>query len=218
VAGLADFNHDGVLDVVWQNDSTRQVQVDYYGGTGGTISQGRSWLNSAGQPGWRVVAIADFNGDGAPDLVWQNDATGQVTVNYYGGADGSMYVGWNWLNTSPTPGWRVVAAADFNRDGTPDLVWQNDSTRQVTVNYYGGSGGAVNAGWNWLKADSNPGWTVVGATDFNGDGVPDLVWQNDATRQATVNYYGGTDGSAYQGWQSLSAGVSGWSFVASCRN
>jgi hypothetical protein len=28
-----------------------------------------------------------------------------------------------------------------------------------------------------------PGWTVVGTGDFDGNGVPDLVWQNDTTRQ-----------------------------------
>ena len=38
-----------------------------------------------------------------------------------------------------------------------------------------------------------PGWTVVGVSDFNGDGVPDLVWQNNSTAQVTVNYYGGTE-------------------------
>ena len=32
---------------------------------------------------------------------------------------------------------------DFNGDGYQDLVWMNNSTNQVTVNYYGGTGGAV---------------------------------------------------------------------------
>jgi hypothetical protein len=215
VVGAADFTSDGVPDLVWQNDTTRQVSVNYYGGTGGATFTGWNWLNASGSPGWRVVAIGDFNGDGVPDLVWQNDTTRQVTVNYYGGSGGATLTGWNWLNTTGSPGWRVVAAADFNGDGVPDLVWLNDTTRQVTVNYYGGTGGATITGWNWLNTTGSPGWRVVRAADFNGDSVPDLVWFNETTRQVSVNYYGGSGGATLTGWNWLNAGggAAGWSLV-----
>ena len=88
--------------------------------------------------------------------------------------------------------WRVVGSGDFDGNGVPDLVLQNISTRQVTVNYYGGSGGATLTNWAYLDSTDVPGWTVVAVADVNGDGIPDLIWQNDATRQVTVNYYGGT--------------------------
>ncbi|MFN7997040.1 MAG: VCBS repeat-containing protein [Bryobacteraceae bacterium] len=206
-----DFNVDNVPDLVWQNDSTRQVTVNYYGGANKTSVIDWAWLHASNNPGWRAVAVADFNGDGVPDLVWQNDATRQVTVNYYGGPGGASLVGWNWLNTSNNSGWRVVAAADFNRDGVPDLVWQNDTTRQVTVNYYGGSGGASFTGWAWLNTSNNPDWHVVAVADFNSDGVPDLIWQNDTTRQVTVNYYGGSGGSSLIGWNWLNtSNNAGW--------
>jgi len=32
----------------------------------------------------------------------------------------------------------------------PDIVWQNNSTGQVNVNYFGGSGGASLIGFNVL--------------------------------------------------------------------
>jgi Beta-propeller repeat/FG-GAP-like repeat/Viral BACON domain len=214
VVAIADFNSDGVPDLVWQNDATRQVTVHYYGGASGAVDQGWNWLNTSVNTGWRVVAAADFNGDGVPDLVWQNDATRQVTVNYYGGSGGAVYQGWNWLNAGNNTGWRVAGAADFNGDGVPDLIWQSDTTRQATVHYYGGSGGAVDQSWNWLNTGINVGWHIIGAADFNGDGTPDLVWQNDSTRQVTVNYYGGTGGAVYQGWNWLYAsGAAGWSAV-----
>src|ERR1039458_1919148 len=163
VVGTGDFDGNGVPDLVWQNDSTRQVTVNYYGGAGGAVYQGWAYLNAAGVPGWSVVAVADMNGDGVPDLIWQNDTTNQVTVNYYGGAGGAVYQGWNWLNSVGEPaGWLVVGAADFDGNGTPDLVWQNSATRQITVNYYGGVGGATYKGWAYLNAAGVPGWTVVG--------------------------------------------------------
>jgi hypothetical protein len=215
LVGGGDFDGDGVPDLVWMNTTTQQVTVNYYGGPEGTIYQGWSWLNEAGAPGWTVVAVADMDGNGVPDLIWQNNTTNQVAVNYYGGLGGAVYQGWNWLNSAGEPsGWQVVGAADFDGNGVPDLIWEYQPTRQVTVNYYGGAGGAVYQGWNYLNSTGVPGWTVVGANDFNGDGVPDLVWQNDVTAQVTVNYYGGPGGSTYTGWNWLEAsGFPGWTAV-----
>jgi len=215
LVGAADFDGNGVPDLVWEYMPTGQVTVNYYGGPGGATYLGWNWLNSAGNPGWKVVAVADMNNDGVPDLIWQNNTTNQVTVNYYGGTGGATLTGWSWLNAGGEPaGWHVVAAADFDGNGTPDLVWQYTPTRQVTVNYYGGTGGATYLGWNWLNSAGVPGWTVVGANDFNGDGVADLVWQNDMTAQVTLNYYGGTGGATLIGWNWLAAtGYPGWTAV-----
>ena len=215
LVGAADFDGNGVPDLVWEYMPTGQVTVNYYGGLGGATLLGWNWLNKTGNPGWTVVAVADMNGDGVPDLIWEKNATNQVTVNYYGGPGGATLTGWNWLNSAGEPaGWHVVAAADFDGNGTPDLVWQYAPTRQVTVNYYGGTGGATYQGWNWLNSTGDPGWTVVGANDFNGDGVPDLVWQNDTTAQVTVNYYGGSKGATLIGWNWLATpGYPGWTAV-----
>lgn len=214
VAGAADFNGDGVPDLVWQNDTTGQVTVHYYGGPGGATEIGWNYLNKTGVAGWQIVAIADFNGDGVPDLVWQSSSTRQVTVNYYGGPGGATLLGWNWLNSAGAPGWHVAAAADFDGNGTPDLVWQNDTTSQITVHYYGGVGGATYLNWNWLNLAGAPGWSVRAATDINRDGTPDLIWQSDSTGQVTVHYYGGAGGAVYQSWNWMnSTGIPGWSVV-----
>ncbi len=212
VVAAADFDRNGVPDLVWMNDSSRQAVVDYYGGPGGATFLGWAPLQS-GTPGWSVVAAADFDGNGVPDLVWQNDATRQVTVNYYAIANGQAALsGWTWLNSSGNPGWHVAAAADFDGNGVPDLVWQNDATGQVTVNYYGGPGGATVLGWTWLNQNVMTGWQVVGANDFDGNGVPDLVWQNSQTGQVTVNYYGAAAGQpVLLGWAWLNVNNNaGW--------
>lgn len=171
---VGDFDGNGVPDLVWQNTTTRQVSVHYYGGAGGAVTSSWNWLASPGTLGWTVVAVADFNGDGHPDLVWENDTTGQVVVHYYGGPGGATYLGWNWLNSATVAGWQVVAVADFNGDGVPDLVWQNTTTRQVTVHYYGGAGGAVYIGWNWLQLTNVPGWTVRAAAILMATACPTL--------------------------------------------
>lgn len=89
--------------------------------------------NGSGTSGWHVVAAADFDGNGTPDLVWQNTSTGQINVDYY---TGTTLTGYAVLNSGAgTAGWRALAAADFDGNGVPDLVWQNASTGQVNVDY-----------------------------------------------------------------------------------
>ena len=212
---MRDFNGDGKPDIVWQNDSTRQVTVWYMGGTQGNVLQGWSYLSQNGVPGWSVVGAGDFNGDGKPDLVWMNDSTRQVTVWYMSGTQGNVLSGWSYLSQDGVPGWRVAAIGDFNSDSKPDLVWLNDTSRQASVWYMGGTDGNVFEGWNFLSSGGVPGWTPVGTGDFNGDGIPDLVWMNDTTRQVSVWYMSGTQGNLLLGWNYLSAaGVPGWTAIA----
>jgi hypothetical protein len=212
LVSAADFNGDGMPDLVWQNDSSGQAIVWYMGGSQGTTYLGWDWLWSSVLNGWRLVDTVDLNHDGKPDLLWQNTASFQVAVWYMGGPNGTTYLGWNWLAPSGVDGWRLMATADFNGDGTPDLVWQNDA-RQVVVWYMNGSEGNVLQSWDWLSSSSVIGWTVIGANDFNGDGTPDLAWQNDDTRQVLVWY--GSGGNVFPAWQWLvSTTLPGWTGVA----
>ena len=132
------------------------------------------------------AALGDFNGDGHPDLIWLNNGTHQAAVWYLGGTEGNTYQSWAWLNAANMPGWTLRGAADFNGDGHPDLIWQKDSTRQVAVWYMGGAQGNTYQSWAWLSGGGLPGWTLVSAADLNGDGHPDLIWQNDTTRQVAI--------------------------------
>ena len=215
LAAAADFNGDGKPDLVWQNDTTSQVGVWYMGGPEGNAFLGWNSLASDGVSGWRLAATADFNGDGKPDLVWQSDTTSQVAVWYMGGPRGNAFLGSNWLASDGVSGWRLAATADFNGDGKPDLVWQNGATSQVVVWYMGGSQGHAFQRWDWLSDARVTGWSVVGTSDFNGDGKPDLVWQKDDTREVGVWYMGGDQGNVFQGFRSLSLGpVFGWTAIA----
>ena len=139
---------------------------------------------------------SDFNGDGTPDLVFQNDTTRQVLVWYLSGPPADSLVGWDWLAITGVTGWRLVSTADFNGDGKPDLVWQNDSTRQALVWYMGGSLGNTFLWWDWLAPSALDSWRLVDAVDLNRDGKPDLVWQNDATFQVVAWYMGGSNGNS----------------------
>jgi hypothetical protein len=161
VVAATDFNQDGVPDLVWQHDATWQVAVWYLGGSGGAILQSWRWLDPNGQFDRQVVAAADVDRSGVPDLVWQNERTNQVVVWYMGAPDGAALLNWQWIDIQGQPGWRVAAAADFNGDGTTDLIWLNDASRQAAVWYVGGAGGAALLSWSWLGTTGVPGWSIV---------------------------------------------------------
>ena len=68
-----------------------------------------------------------------------------------GGAQGNTFLWWEWLSSTEVWGWTLVGTADFNGDSKPDLVWQNDETRQLVAWYGGGAQGNSYLGWDWLS-------------------------------------------------------------------
>src|SRR5207342_2830498 len=92
IDGRRDVNQDAMPDLIWENDATRQIVAWSMGGAQGNNLLGWSYLSPETVPGWHAVASADFNGGGTPDLVWQNEATGQVVVWYLGGAQGDQFL------------------------------------------------------------------------------------------------------------------------------
>jgi hypothetical protein len=209
-----DFDANGRVDLVWQQDGSRQAVVWFNdNGTLGTSSQRYAFLTSFDVTGWTLAAADDFNGDGIVDLVWQHDATRRAVVWYMGGTERNQMVSWSWLSASEVPGWKIVAARDFNGDGQPDLVWLNEASRQASVWFMGGQQGDRYDGWAWLSSGGAAGWGIVGVADLNHDGYNDVVWQHDGTRQVSVWYLGG-QGTTFLGWAWLNANaVAGWHVV-----
>jgi hypothetical protein len=161
LSAVADLNVDGHPDLIWQNEVTRQVSVWYMAGASGTTWSSWSWIAESGPVGWKVVAVADLDGNGRPDLVWQNDVVPQVSIWYMGGSDGSTFLRWSWLTENALPGYTVRGMRDYNADGHPDVVWQNDATQQVVVSYLTGAQGNVSAGAGWLAESGVTGWRMI---------------------------------------------------------
>lgn len=73
---------------------------------------------------------------------------------------------------------------DFNRDGHPDYLLFNPTTRDTVIWYL--------VGGRFLGANHGPqlvsGWEVVGAGDFNGDRRPDLVLYRASTHETVIWY------------------------------
>ena len=207
-----DYDGNGKVDLIWTADATRQSVVWFMTGGGGNTQFNFAFLNQTGLSGWTLAGASDFNGDGCSDLVWMNDITRQVVVWYMSGNNCLIQQGWAWLNQNPIPGWTVVGVADFNHDGIPDLLWENEASRQVVV-WYTTNTGPGGSSWAWVTQSGVPAWSLVAVGDFNHDGTPDLVWQNDSTRQAVV-WYMGQNGTVMLSWEWLSQNeVPGWTIA-----
>ena len=206
-SGTVDFDGTGHSDIVLQDSASGASQVDFLGGAQGTTILGTGSITGANP--WHIVAVADFNLDGHPDLVWQDPTTGQSQIWFMGGSQGTTLLGSALLTAANS--WRIVAAADFNLDGQPDLVWQDPVSGHAQIWYLGGPQGATLTGAADLTLAN--AWNIVGASDFNGDGQPDLLWQDPVTGETQVWYLGGSQGNVVIGAAELS-GADSWHIVA----
>ncbi|MBI4691672.1 MAG: VCBS repeat-containing protein [Nitrospirae bacterium] len=183
-----DFNCDGKPDILFQNESTGQLQAWFMDGAT-QIGSGYLSPDNPGNVDWKVVGIDDFNGDGKGDILFRYEGTGDLVVWYM---DGTTETDWSFL-TPPTPGdtnWKVTGIGDFNSDGKPDILWQHQSTGKLMVWYMDG---VTRSSYAYPNPD-NPGdtdWRVTGVDDFNSDGKPDILWQHQSTGQLAVWYMNG---------------------------
>jgi hypothetical protein len=186
---VGDFNGDGFLDLVTANEGTPPHFTGtlsvLLGNGDGTFQSARNFPAGT-QP--TSVAVADFNGDGIPDLVTgsllllgNGDGTFRPAVPYGGGGG-------------------AVTVADFNGDGIPDLAVNNLGRGTVSI-LLGNGDSSFRAAGNFA-AGPEPLSVAVG--DFNGDGIADLVvgqdysfpvavlvGNGDGTFQAPLSYEAG---------------------------
>jgi hypothetical protein len=204
IVGIGDFNGDGAPDVVWQDPVSGAVQIWYLGGAGGTTLISAADITTKNP--WKVVSVADFNQDGHPDLLWQDPTNGFSQIWYLGGPQGTTLLGA--VDLDQTNPWRVVGTGDFNNDGYPDVLWQDPVSGTVQIWYMGGStpgaqGSQLQSAVNLTGAMTTK---VVAIADFNNDGHPDVIFQNTSTGAATVYFYTGAQGTTPNGTAVLSTG------------
>jgi hypothetical protein len=76
VGGIADFNQDGKLDILWRDATTQRNSLwlmDH------NVSTGHVTLPTASSA-WQMQGVGDFNQDGNPDVLWRNPNNGQNSV------------------------------------------------------------------------------------------------------------------------------------------
>ena len=161
---LGDYNADDNLDIAVSRESDADVRL-YYGSGDGTFSGG-AFLQVASAP--RTVAVADLNNDGVDDLVTGHDFSVGVSIllGVVGGGFEESFLVESWGH-----GHWELATADFDQDGSLDLLLPDSSGDKAKVMFGNGAGFFGEP----LSIDLNGGPFGVATGDLNGDGAADAV-------------------------------------------
>jgi len=193
-----DFNVDGKADVIFMNN----FQIGYGAGNGSFSSfKTIAWSIT---PNDVVAQVADFNGDGKPDLAIAFDTSeaGQpstfqvaVFINNGNGFNNPITVFQRVVPNGANIGFEYttpinLVLGDFDSDGHADLVLRttesdpiNPGTAVVILTALFGNGDGT---FSASTIDTTSDLTQIAAADMNNDGTTDIV----ADYFATAIYYG----------------------------
>lgn len=175
---VADFNGDGLMDVVMPDDEFNLMYLQGYGDGSFRASVNYELPNSFDQESFSFsVATGDFNGDGIPDAVVgqlnNNGAPGIVV--YLGKGDGTFLPG---VNYGDNPNLGYVQVGDFNADGRLDIA-ATDTRDGIAQIFMGNGDGTFSAGASYpTDSVSSPAPLDFAIGDFNHDGKLDLAIAN----------------------------------------
>jgi VCBS repeat protein len=174
-AKIADLDGDGWMDIAVVNWKSQDITI-FQGRADGTFAPARS-ISDGGLAAAYSLAIADFDGDGKPDIA-VGDLVGRVRVLYNDGAGGFARI----EPLTGGRGLRCLIAADLNGDGRPDLATANTAADTATILLAKPEGGF--AAPLHIPVGKQP--RVVTAADLNADGKLDLVVTNSGSNDVSV--------------------------------
>jgi len=173
-AGVGDFNGDGRPDLAVPNSDSGTVAVLLSNGDGtfslvlgGNVPAGQSEVNRC-----YGISVADFNGDGNPDVAVPNLSMRAVSVQL-GLGDGTFDTVVNYsVDFDPMD----IAVGDFNSDGKSDLAVVGSDGMGVVEILPGNGDGTFNPSINFFRPGNEARSGAVG--DYNSDGKLDLAVAN----------------------------------------
>jgi hypothetical protein len=200
VSATGDFNGDGNPDLFWQelvdDDGSGFASRGRIESLGVALTSPDDPHHYGGPPAdtfappspvWMAIGAGDFGGidaaepgqlappDGRDDLLWWNERAGALSVWISDGGAFPTESRHALDNPEATAIPRVVA--DLDGDGRAEIVAQDALTGVLTYWRMDGTSHESVVLDPDHVADAN--WRLVGAGDFDGDGMDDLLWRND---------------------------------------
>jgi hypothetical protein len=167
---LADVDGDGNLDAITTDDGDGDLNLAFGDGKGHLYGGRRLLVDGAGST--YIVAVADLNGDGIPDIV---GTTNNGIFVIMGKGSRKFAKAANFSSGGRHP--YGVAVGDLNHDGIPDLVVANNGADEPPYDYniavlLGNGDGTFSKPVRY-HAGVRPWQLALG--DFNGDGNLDAA-------------------------------------------
>lgn len=199
-AATADMDGDGNPDLLLGGHGF--IKIAYGDGKGSFDIQRMKTIETGMYT--TKISVADFNGDGLPDLFGHHHTPsgrgGEYSVYsaiYWN--DHGSFSGGNRLEL-PTHGAHSGSVADVDNDGNPDILIANynsqNSRNLETFIYWGGKGGSFSKD----SVTRLPGYSPVAnlVLDLNGDGINDVVVYNhsQSNQYAGLTPLGGMHGTS----------------------
>lgn len=210
---IADMNGDGHPDIVAGPARKGAPEPTIFLGDG--LGHWHVWEQASFPPApydYGDVAVADFNGDGHPDIALAMHQRGLLVLvgdghgHFKKWSRGIQLVGQAGAKKGTVFTSRTVIAGDWNGDGRPDVI----ALSEGPAGALGTRGGALfgvkvylnqgDGSWKEVKQEvkKRPRWGTYGdamvAADFNGDGRLDLATALSVQGDKKILYFGQPDG------------------------
>jgi virginiamycin B lyase len=169
---LADFNNDGVLDLVTGAGPGGGPQVNIFDGSNFSLIKSFFAFDSNFRGGVNVGA-GDINQDGSMDIVVAAGAGGGPEVRVFNGATLAVISQW-YAYESSFSGGVTVAVGDLGDDGVFEVVTGAGSGGSPLVKVFNANTGAFITQF-LAYADSFKGGISVGINDGDGNGTLDII-------------------------------------------
>jgi hypothetical protein len=169
---LADFNHDGIPDIVTAAGPGGGPHIKVFDGA--TFAVLRQFMAyDTDFRGGVYVAVGDVNGDGTPDIITGAGQGGGPHVKVFDGRTG-VTIDSFFAYDATFRGGVTVAAGDVNGDGKADIITGAGQGGGPHVKVFSGATGALIR--QFMAFDTTlRGGVFVAAADLNADARADIV-------------------------------------------